>query len=404
MKRSLLGVGIGLFPFFFLPTGVALVVDAFWYASVLWYSYVFDQPNLLIGILTSAYLILASLYHFLGLTDVAPYTGAVIYGSFSLAFFYRGIFLDGERQRIAWVQSGLTALAVFLSFRLSPSPSYVYVPLGISLLALQWGKQRESELHFLQSCLPVYERGGFRAFIIQTAEQMAAANRIIEACYPEIYLKSELRRSREVGLKEFFRRCRFSRAHGSSVSFLFTDAQNRPLGCATVYTDEKNELPLEHELKMELDWLRNHLGKLAEVGRLAVMPEGRHQGGLWECMFRAIAHHCIDQEVVFLVCQAVEQAYPLYQKIGFIPFLKNSAALMDEEFKVPCVPCYLNLTRKIKAALAVAKRSSPSSRSGKTLDYLDKVSARQINGIALPLLIALPEEALAATQTRGERR
>ncbi len=383
-------VFLGLLPLFVLPTGQALIGSSFLYASMLWWKLLRREPAALGGVIFCGYFGLALCYHVLGWQGVAPLTGIVIYGGLALYFLGRAV--RGSDSKAALLHVAICGTAIAVSFLLRPHVAYIFAPIALVTLGFM------TEDRWRKLLYPsFYRRKGFKVERVASQEARQRVDEILSASYGEIYLHSGLRSGGKVAWQEFLVRCLAPSPGKSSVMYLIRSEEGIAVGCFQLYfLAEAKRFPFEIELGMDLGWMRRELGTLAEVGRLAILPEWRNNGSLWECLFHALAHECVAKQVAFVVCQAVSHVYPMYRKMGFQPFLQEGRSVLDREFQTPCVPCYLNLARKMGARLAQASvvKGTSLKRRRRLEIFLSEVSRRQVNEKSLLELTLLPPEAV----------
>jgi hypothetical protein len=132
MKLNLLFLILSIFFLVWMPTGAGLLLDTFLYSSWVWYQFCFDRISLQNAILFGSYSALSILYFGLGIIDVLPLTGIIVYSAFAMSYvytFFKGVAPWTRRNSLLYFLIAVSS--IIFSFILKPHASYIYVPLGI---------------------------------------------------------------------------------------------------------------------------------------------------------------------------------------------------------------------------------------------------------------------------------
>jgi hypothetical protein len=346
------------------PSGTGLWVDLFLYLSLIWFEYCHSKVRFENIVLACTYLILSLLYFLLDLPNVLPFTGIVVYSVFALSYVRHFLLkthpFDEDRpkdrrwRRYSALYFGICVLSIYLSFTLRPSSAYIYLPLLVFGVGILFKKNLETR-HF------IYEKFAYKIENV-TEKTTVEFHRVLTEVYRQVYMDIPIPKPQFESFNE-----ELKAEMNTSFDHLFlvrSIKNNEVVGCFKIVLDSRKGLPIEHELGTDLKDARLKLGTIAEIGRLSIRSAFRNDPHLIDAIFRAIAFWCMEERVVYLFCQAIEKAAPLYRKMGFEPYQGVTSSYWDKEFGIPCFAYVIS----IKKAIGTALQKRRATAGEKTFD------------------------------------
>lgn len=216
---------------------------------------------------------------------------------------------------------GLHFTAGLAALVLSPSPAFLYGPMGLmalGALATVW-------LNFV-SMGPACERRrsfeleGYSFREARTPDERESFYNVIAAAYrADLQSAFGMRRKIDATAIEREHRASDCKRQDDCLAFL-AYAGDRPVGGICIFFDCKQRgLPIEDEAHVDLGpWRRT--GPVAEVGRLGVLQRYRISPALLRGLFKCVIEAAAEKRIHFLFNDSFEFQARMYEKLGFKAF------------------------------------------------------------------------------------
>ena len=242
--------------------------------------------------------------------------------------------------------SGLAALALL------PGPGFLYVPL--SLMAL--GALATIWLNFVSMGPAGERRSSFELESYSFREATGRSDRetfyrvIAEAFRPDA--QSALGPRRKIDAEAIIRDHRaISDARPDTFLPFLVFAGDRPVGGICIFFDHRQRgLPIEDIARIDLSpWRRE--GRIAEVGRLGVLPRYRISPALLKGLFKCVIEAAAEKRVHVLFNDAFDFQAGMYEKLGFRAFPGVPPGPRAEQvtsYGIRVVPMMLNLAGMVR--------------------------------------------------------
>ena len=243
--------------------------------------------------------------------------------------------------------AGLAALV------LVPSPAFLYVPLGLMVLAgvaTLW-------LNFV-SAMPGWERRprfeleGYSFREARSRDELDTFHTVIAEAYrADLQSALGMRRRIDAAAIEREHRAAGSKWRGDCLPFL-AFAGDRAVGGICIFFDRKRRgLPIEGEAPIDLGpWRR--MGRVAEVGRLGVLRRHRISPVLLKGLFKCVIEAAAEKRVHFLFNDSFEFQARMYEKLGFQAFCDEpyvSRAEQSTGYGLRVLPMKMDLAAMVRA-------------------------------------------------------
>ena len=242
--------------------------------------------------------------------------------------------------------SGLAALVLL------PGPGFLYVPLGLMAL----GALATIWLNFVSMGPAGERRSSFELESYSFREATGRSDRetfhrvIAEAFRPDA--QSALGPRRKIDIEAIIRAHRdLSEARPDTFLPFLALAGDRPVGGICIFFDHRRRgLPIEDVAHIDLaPWRR--MGRIAEVGRLGVLPRYRISPALLKGLFKCVIEAAAERRVHVLFNDAFDFQVGMYEKLGFKAFRGAPHGPRAEQvtsYGIKVVPMMLSLAGMVR--------------------------------------------------------
>ena len=233
--------------------------------------------------------------------------------------FYTGDFGFRPLHHIMSLMWGIVhSLAGLTAVILMPSPSFLYIPLGLVALAVLvtiW-------LNFISMGSAFgrrtpFEIDGYSFREARSRSDREAFHKVIAEAY-RADLQGALGMRRRIDTETIIHEHRASNAKWEHDCLPFLAlAGDRPVGGICIFFDHRRHgLPIEGEARIDLSpWRRT--GPVAEIGRLGVLRRYRLSPALLTGLFKCVIEAAAERRIHFIFNDSFAFQAELYRKLGF---------------------------------------------------------------------------------------
>lgn len=181
--------------------------------------------------------------------------------------------------------------------------------------------------------------GSFTSYEVSTNKDISALNNLLITAYADNHSVISTQKKLKRDYKKIVS---FDNISDMAKHLLVKYEGNEvPCGTITIYHDRYSTLPLERELELSLQSIRNHNIHICEIGRLAMLSEFRNCSDIMLLLFLEVMQHCLNSHIHVIVTQAFGFNNKHFNRLGFKYFTGLSKGVIDKEFGTICYPMYI---------------------------------------------------------------